>query len=100
MSHTMSPSEVPATEPHRNDAERRRAMASSFLGSTVEMYDFLLYAAAAGLVFPQMFFGNLSPLMGTTLSFAILLIATLALDQHLLQTLEAVAITLFTGVLL
>lgn len=78
MSHTLSPSEVPATEPHRNDAERRRAMASSFLGSTVEMYDFLLYAAAAGLVFPQMFFGNLSPLMGTTLSFAILLIGYIA----------------------
>ncbi|HJD78685.1 MAG TPA: MHS family MFS transporter [Corynebacterium pollutisoli] len=78
MSHTPSTHEVRAIEPHRNADERRRAMASSFLGSTVEMYDFLIYAAAAGLVFPQLFFGNLSPLMGTTLSFAILLIGYIA----------------------
>ncbi|WIM72771.1 MFS transporter [Corynebacterium suedekumii] len=78
MTHTSSIAEVPAAEPHRDPKERRRAMASSFLGSTVEMYDFLLYAAAAGLVFPQMFFGNLTPLMGTTISFAILLIGYIA----------------------
>lgn len=53
---------------------RRKAQLSSFLGSAVEYYDFLLYAAAAGLVFPSLFFGNLSPAMGTTLSFVILLI--------------------------
>lgn len=53
--------------------ERRRALISSFLGATVEYYDFLLYAAAAGLVFPQLFFGNLSQTAGTTISFVILL---------------------------
>ena len=58
------------TDPH----ERRRAVVASFLGSTVEYYDFLLYAAAAGLVFPELFFGNLSPSLGLTLSFLILLI--------------------------
>ncbi len=42
-------------------AERRRAIASSFLGSTVEYYDFLLYAAAAGLVFPKLFFQGVEP---------------------------------------
>lgn len=57
----------------RSTADKRRALISSFLGSTVEYYDFLLYAAAAGLVFPQLFFSTLSPAMGTTLSFVILL---------------------------
>lgn len=58
--------------------ERRRAVVSSFLGSTVEYYDFLLYAAASGLVFPKLFFSNLSPELGTTLSFVILLIGYIA----------------------
>lgn len=62
----------------RTPADRRRAMTSSFLGSTVEMYDFLLYAAAAGLVFPQIFFSNLSQTAGTMISFAILLIGYIA----------------------
>lgn len=61
-----------------NPKERRRAVISSYLGSTVEYYDFLLYAAAAGLVFPKLFFGNLSPEMGVTLSFVILLIGYIA----------------------
>lgn len=62
----------------RSSVDRRRAMTSSFLGSTVEMYDFLLYAAAAGLVFPQIFFSNLSQTAGTAISFAILLIGYIA----------------------
>ena len=31
--------------------QRRKVLTSSFLGSMVEYYDFLLYGAAAGLVF-------------------------------------------------
>lgn len=69
---------VPASSGQRSPVERRRAMVSSFLGSTVEMYDFLLYAAAAGLVFPHIFFSNLSHAAGTTISFAILLIGYIA----------------------
>lgn len=80
---TAQPSPTPDSAPIpsqqlRTPIERRRAMASSFLGSTVEMYDFLLYAAAAGLVFPQIFFSNLSQAAGTTISFAILLIGYIA----------------------
>lgn len=68
-------SSIPATADHR---ERNRAVLSSFLGSTVEYYDFLLYAAASGLVFPKLFFSNLSPELGVTLSFVILLIGYIA----------------------
>ncbi|SDB88484.1 Sugar phosphate permease [Raineyella antarctica] len=48
------------------------------MGTTVEFYDFLLYASAAGLVFPKIFFGGLDPKLGATLSFAILLSGYLA----------------------
>ncbi|MDO5681249.1 MAG: MFS transporter, partial [Propionibacteriaceae bacterium] len=50
-------------------AERRRAVVSSFLGQTVEYYDFLLYGAAAGLVFPKLFFTNLEPGVALLLSY-------------------------------
>lgn len=45
------------------DKQRRKVLISSFLGSMVEYYDFLLYGAAAGLVFPYLFFDeSMSPL--------------------------------------
>lgn len=53
--------------------DSRRAQIASFMGTTVEYYDFLLYASAAGLVFPQIFFSDLDPKLGATLSFVILL---------------------------
>lgn len=50
-------------------AARRRAQSSSFLGSAVEYYDFLLYAAAAGLVFPDLFFSGMDHKVGVLLSY-------------------------------
>lgn len=63
---------------NRTPKQRRLALGSSFLGATVEYYDFLLYAAAAGLVFPQLFFDGIDPVLATTLSFVILLTGYLA----------------------
>lgn len=51
-------------------AETRRAALSSFVGTTVEFYDFLLYGAASALVFNKIFFGSLSPSWATAASFA------------------------------
>ncbi|WP_306368733.1 MFS transporter [Nocardiopsis sp. CC223A] len=52
--------------------EIRRVALSSYLGTTVEMYDFLLYGTAAALVFGPLFFPDLDPLVGVIASFGTL----------------------------
>ncbi|WP_440103012.1 MFS transporter [Streptosporangium sp. H16] len=52
-----------------NQVQLRRAVASSFLGSVIEYYDFLLYATASAVVFSKIFFSSLDPLAATAASF-------------------------------
>ncbi|MDL9936762.1 MFS transporter [Gordonia sp. ABSL1-1] len=56
------------------DDERRKRLrtvvAASLLGTTIEWYDFFLYATAASLVFNKIFFPDQSSFVGTLLSFA------------------------------
>lgn len=47
----------------------RRVVLASFIGTTIEWYDFFLYGTAAALVFNQLFFTNLEPLAGTMAAF-------------------------------
>lgn len=56
---------------------RRVAMASS-IGTTIEFYDFFIYGTAAALVFPTIFFSDMSPAVATLASFATFAVAFFA----------------------
>jgi MFS family permease len=50
-------------------AERRRVVLATVVGTTVEWYDFFIYASAAGLVFGQLFFEPAGDSLATLLAF-------------------------------
>lgn len=56
----------------------KRVVTASALGTTVEYYDFTLYATTAALVFDQIFFPSASPLVGTLAAFATYFVGYLA----------------------
>jgi MHS family shikimate/dehydroshikimate transporter-like MFS transporter len=47
----------------------RRVVLSSIIGTAVEWYDFLIYAAASALVFNKLFFPQVDPAVGTIAAF-------------------------------
>ena len=47
-----------------------KAVTASTIGTTIEWYDFFLYGVAAATVFPQRFFPQSDPFIGTLLSFS------------------------------
>ncbi|GAA2411831.1 MFS transporter [Actinomadura vinacea] len=51
---------------------------SSYIGSVVEWYDFMLYGTAAALVFNRLFFTDLDPAAGTIASFGTMAVGYLA----------------------
>ncbi|WP_353234327.1 MFS transporter [Diaphorobacter ruginosibacter] len=60
------------------EKQKRRAILASYLGTTLEYYDFLLYGIAAALVFPKIFFVTLDPFAATLSSFATFAVGYLA----------------------
>src|ERR687886_1899329 len=48
----------------------KAVVAASFIGTTIEWYDFFLYGTAAALVFGDLFFPEAKPLVGTLLAFS------------------------------
>ncbi|MHA3683834.1 MFS transporter [Leucobacter sp. HY1908] len=68
MSTPASTYSIPITPEKRS--ELRRVAAATVIGTTIEWYDFFLYASAAGLVFGKLFFEPAGPEFATILSFA------------------------------
>src|ERR1700691_3556855 len=60
---------APADEPQGRHQPRIGA-ASGWIGSALEYYDFFIYATAASLVFPQMFFPSANPTVAIVASLA------------------------------
>ncbi|MER6988145.1 MFS transporter [Saccharopolyspora hirsuta] len=53
----------------RSGSMARKVVAASFVGTTVEWYDFFLYGTASALVFNRLFFPQFSSLAGTIAAF-------------------------------
>ncbi|AFV89216.1 MAG: MFS transporter [Acidipropionibacterium acidipropionici] len=65
---TLAPGQVSQRRPTPPGEMRRIALAGAF-GTGIELYDFLIFGLASGLVFPHVFFPQADPLMGTLQSF-------------------------------
>jgi metabolite-proton symporter len=69
---------MPTASPTRNLNTPRQVLFASMVGTTVEFFDFYIYATAAVLVFPKLFFPASDPASSTLASLATFGIAFLA----------------------
>lgn len=53
----------------KTESNIKKVALTSLSGTSIEWYDFFLYGAAAGLVFPKLFFGEVDPTTALILSF-------------------------------
>lgn len=64
-------SQTTSAKPQRTpEQQRRRVLAAALVGTTIEWYDFYLYAQAAALVFGATFFPETTPAVALISSFA------------------------------
>ncbi|TMR89116.1 MFS transporter [Nonomuraea basaltis] len=72
MTTTDNPDSNRSDDPQAERAVKRRVLISSYVGSVVEWYDFLLYGTASALVFNKIFFPAVDPSVGLIASFGTL----------------------------
>lgn len=58
--------------------QRAKATFASWIGTTIEYYDFSAYGLAASLIFPKLFFSSDDPALATVLSLATFAVAFIA----------------------
>jgi len=61
--------DVNSEDPAHVEASMRKVALTALAGTSIEWYDFFLYATAAALVFPSAFFPDSTPTMGLIFSF-------------------------------
>ncbi|PCI82404.1 MAG: MFS transporter, partial [SAR86 cluster bacterium] len=61
--------DVSSADTAHAESSMRKVALTALAGSSIEWYDFFLYATAAALVFPSAFFPDSTPTMGLILSF-------------------------------
>jgi MFS family permease len=60
----------PAEQESHGASQTKKATASGWIGSALEYYDFFIYATAASLIFPQIFFPSGNPTVAIVASLA------------------------------
>ncbi|MHA6622696.1 MFS transporter [Pseudonocardia sp. DLS-67] len=75
---TETDSSAGARQVEATPKEMRRILASSFVGTAIEYYDFILYATAASIVFGTVFFTGVGPGVAQVLAFGTLAAGYLA----------------------
>jgi metabolite-proton symporter len=61
-----------------HQAQLRRAVIASTIGTAIEWYDFFLYSVVTGLVFAKLFFPQSDPLVGTLEAFGVYAVGFIA----------------------
>ncbi|WP_341393891.1 MFS transporter [Arthrobacter sp. G119Y2] len=74
---TKNPSAEPASAPAKANS-KGRVIIASLVGTSIEFYDFYVYATAAVLVFPRLFFPNAEGVTALLSSFAVFGVAFIA----------------------
>ncbi|KID30804.1 arabinose efflux permease family protein [Prauserella sp. Am3] len=67
-----------SSSPTTSAAQSRRAAVGSFVGTTLEWYDFFIYGTTAALVFGEVFFPTQEGVLGTLAAFATFAVGFLA----------------------